>query len=84
MSQENKEDAVVSPAVCAAVLPPETLDEFKSQLSKDTALYGGCFSSSEELEYFSMLPVQPAVKKQVLLRALELEREKREMPVSER
>ena len=73
---EQETDEIHSEAVCRAVLPPETQEEYEFQLKKDGNRYGHLFKTQEDLEYFSMLPLQPEVKRQVLQRFIELEREK--------
>ncbi len=65
-------DAVYSAAVCEAVVPPETEEEYNAQLKRDTVLYGALFKRATDMEYFSMLPLQPAQKKQLVERMIEL------------
>lgn len=72
-----EDEECISEAVCLAALPPETEEEFDFQLRKDQNLYGHLFKRKDDLELFSMLPIQPHIKKQVIQRAIELEQESR-------
>jgi hypothetical protein len=75
MSQE-EEEVVSSASICGAVAPGDTQAAFESQLRRDTDLYGAHLKKNDDMEYFSMLPLQPDVKKKVFERFMELEREK--------
>ena len=84
-------DTPLDAGIHTAKLQAETQEELNAEARALYAAHMDVFSTYEEAEYFAMLPLSKANRKQVMGRALELIKEEREAkqawpvaPVSER
>lgn len=69
MPQDDQEEAnQFSERVVAAKLAPQSLKEYEDYVQKVNIKYGHRFRSSEECEYFAMLPLTAKQQEEVLKR----------------
>lgn len=76
---DNQENVPVSKTLREATEPTETEERFIQTLQEGYLEHGRFFKTREDSNYFTMLPISSQQKVEVLKRALELEKDTKEI-----
>jgi hypothetical protein len=77
------DEECVNESVARADVGPESEKDLQFKVEKLRAEYGSRFRSADELEYFAMLPLSEEAKRDVFARAMQFQKEEKNLCCTE-